>query len=44
MFEAVYKSQPKLKYFTFNLRLIFYCYHKQIRTLTFASVYNYKTK
>ena len=44
MFKAENKIQTKLKYFTFNLRLNFYFYHRRIKTLTFASVNNYKTK
>ena len=44
MLKAENKSQTKLNEFTFNLRVNFYCYHQRIRTLTFASVYNYKTK
>ena len=44
MLKAENKSQTKLKYFTFNLKINSYCYHKWIRTLTFASVYSYKTK
>ena len=36
--------KQETKYFTFYLKLSFNCYHKQIKTLTFTSVYNYKTK
>ena len=36
--------QIKNIYFTFNLKLNLYCYHKRIKTLTFASIYNYKRK
>ena len=31
MLEAEKKSQTKLKHFTFNLRVGFYCDHKRIR-------------
>ena len=44
MLKIENESQTKLKCFTFNLKISFYCYNKQIRTLTFASVKNYKTK
>ena len=34
----------KVKTFTFNLRVSYYCEHKQIRTKTFTSVHIYITK
>ena len=44
MLKTENKSQTKLKHFKFILRVSFYCDHKQIRTLTFASIYIYETK
>ena len=43
MHKAEIKTQTMLNHYKFNLRVSFYCHHKQIRKLTLASVYIYET-
>ena len=44
MLKAEKKSQTKLKYFTFKLRVSFYCDYKRVRAQTFAIIHINKTK